>query len=118
MTFEIRKSDAVFTADGFELGQASSVYVHPEADPEHGDFDQYLMVVSLGEGNEYYIPANFVDTQTSETGKVYLSLSRAELEESNLKVRPAFIERGEANEEALADEPSPLKKQEELNEQS
>jgi hypothetical protein len=114
MTFDIRKSDTVFTADGAELGAATTLYVRPEASLGRGDFDQYLMVVSLEEGNEYYIPTNFIDARASETGKVRLSLATAEIEESNLKQRPPFIERGEANEEALADEPSAMEKEKEF----
>lgn len=114
MTFDIRKTDRIFTADGFELGQASSLYIRPEADPQHRDYDQYLMVINLEEGDEYYIPTNYVDTQASATGEVRLSLTRSEIESIDLKQRPPFIERGEANEEALADEPSPLEKEGEL----
>ena len=114
MTFDIRKSDTVFTADGAELGVATTLYVRPEANPGRGDFDQYLMVVSLEEGDEYYSPTNFIDVPTSKTGKVRLSLTTAEIEESNLKQRPPSIERGEANEEALADEPGALEKEKEL----
>ena len=114
MTFDIRKYDTVFTADNSELGMAMSLYIRPEADPGHGNFDQYLMVIHLEEGDEYYIPTNFIDAQTSETGHIRLSLTMAEIEESNLKQCPPFIERGEANEEALASAPSPVPGEEEV----
>jgi len=114
MTFDIRQYDTVFTADGSELGTAMSLYIRPDADPEHRDFDQYLMVLRLEEADEYYIPTNFIDAQASETGQVRLSLTMAEIEESNLKRRPPFIERGEANEEALANAPSPVPGEEEI----
>lgn len=114
MTFDVRTYDTVYTADGSELGAAMTLYVRPEADPGHKDFDQYLMILRLEEGDEYYIPTNFIDAQTSETGRVRLSLTMAEVEESNLKQRPPFIERGEANEESLANAPSPIPGEEEV----
>lgn len=106
----IHMRDDVLTADGQLLGQAMVLYrrVEKETDNE----DDLLFVADQENGLEYFIPTAAVDTARSADGKVYLSLSYSALQTESYTSQPQFIDAGDAEEVALAEEPNTVLKDE------
>ena len=99
---DLRQNLPVLTVDEYRLGQLHTLYHRDEvAEPQHNLFPSYLMVVNLTIGDDYYVPTTYIDnTRRGETA-VWLTLTRADIQNKQLTRTPQFIVDDRFTEEPL-----------------
>lgn len=117
MQQNLKQNLPVLTADGYTLGQMHTLYHRNKpAEPENRLFAIYLMVVNFTIGDDYYVPAAYLDETKQDGTAVYLTLTRDDIKDKQLTRLPQFVADDQFTEEKLAkaaitpDEGKPMNK--------
>lgn len=102
MKQNLKQALPVITADNYCLGQVHTLYHRlAEPQPELALFANYVMVVNMTIGDDFYVPTTYIDeTHEAETA-VYLTLTRDDVTDKQLTRIPEFIVDGQFEEEKL-----------------
>jgi hypothetical protein len=102
MTLELHKFDRIWTKDGVHLGEAHRLYHRiKDIDPGLKLYATYLHVVSFGDGDDYYVPTDFIGGYDANTGRVALVTTMKGVMNETWTRLPDFIARDEAVKEEL-----------------
>ncbi|HSM55886.1 MAG TPA: hypothetical protein VK879_07000 [Candidatus Sulfomarinibacteraceae bacterium] len=101
---EINKLDQVYTKDHHHLGVAHRLY-HRTHDVRPGwkHYATYMLVQSFVQGDDFYVPTDFVAGRDSQTGHIVLTVTEKDVETKTWTRLPDFVLHGEASSEELAD---------------
>lgn len=94
---KIHRGVPVITSDGMSVGQALAHFERVEGvDPGVKLYAHYLKTFDFDIGDEYYIPAEFVDRFDEVAGKVILNVPMRKVQTETMMRMPRFIAIGKA----------------------
>jgi hypothetical protein len=101
---DIKKLDQVYTRDRQQLGVAQRLY-HRTHDVRPGwkHYASYILVQSFAQGDDFYVPTDFVTGGDAQTGHIVLTVTEKDVETRTWTRLPEFVLHGEANIEELVD---------------
>lgn len=101
---DIKKLDQVYTRDRQQLGVAQRLY-HRTHDvrPTWEHYATYILVQSYAQGDDFYVPTEFVSGRDPQTGHIALTVTEKDVETKTWTRLPEFVLHGEAGREELMD---------------
>ncbi len=101
---DIKKLDQIYSRDRQQLGVTQRLY-HRTHDIRPGwkHYATYILVQSFVQGDDYYIPTDFVAGRDPQTGHILLTVTEKNVETKTWTRLPDFILHGEATTEELAE---------------
>lgn len=101
---DIKKHDQVYTRDRQQLGAAQRLY-HRTRDVRPGwkHYATYILVQSFAQGDDFYVPTDFVGGRDPQAGHIVLTVTEKDVETKTWTRLPEFVLHGEASSEELSD---------------
>jgi hypothetical protein len=105
MDFDIKKLEAIWTADSKKLGLAQYLlYRQDNINPDLQLYGSYLQVEDYEFGEVYYVPTDYIAGRDPDRGNVTLAVSFETVRQRTWFRMPDFIAHGEARKEFLPEE--------------
>jgi hypothetical protein len=101
---DINKLDPVYTRDHQYLGAAHRLYHRTHGiRPGWKHFATYMLVQSFAQGDDFYVPTEFIAGRDPQAGHIMLTVTEKDVETKTWTRLPEFVLHGEANIEELVD---------------